>query len=466
MTYDFDVIVAGAGIAGTIISKLLAEGGFKVALLEKKKRQCLGYPWEITVEKHVFGRICLKVPDEYLMPESPDCYRFYSHNRDDYLEMKSEDDAVYYLFHKQFNQQLLSMALKRGVRFFDRFHVHELVLDNHQVCGISGERRNPLFTKKYKITAKIIVDATGSDQVLCRQTPGGYLIRTDIRKEDWVSGWQEVQLVASQGRAECEKVLNISPGIAYIRIGKYQAFQVVYYRKNNTLNLVFSAALGDKIPSAQKLCKDFIDSYPFCTKRLYGGGKNLIIRRSLDTMVGNGFVCLGDAACQIVPTTGSGVASAMYAADLAAKAIARAINKGDFSVHTLWDYNYYYQSKRGAILASYDIVRLFMQSLHYDDVKSIFDSHFLNDSNFITLYSSSKIVYNIQQIFDLFSTFISHVELIPIGVQMVQAIRDSQRILRLYQNYPRLYNKNQFLSWQQQVNTVFSRYYPDALGYR
>ncbi|MBN2533536.1 MAG: NAD(P)/FAD-dependent oxidoreductase [Spirochaetales bacterium] len=459
---NYDVVVVGAGIAGSILSKILAEGGFKVALLEKKKKSHIGYPWEITVEKRIFERICLKVPDIHQMPESPDFYRFYSHNRNDYLEMNAQDDSIYYFFHKKFNQRLLGMALKRGIDFYENSHVKELILKDNQVCGIRGEQKNLLLTRKFKLNGKIVVDATGSDQVLCKQTPDEFLMQINARKEDWVSAWQEVQLVASDKAKECEKELNILPGIAYVQVGKYHAFQVLFYRKNNTLNLVFSSTPGKHNPSARKQCMDFVHTYPFLVKRLYGGGRKFIIRRSLDTMAGNGFICLGDAAHQIVPTTGSGVASALYAADIAGRVIAGAINSDDFSIEKLWEYNYNYQTKRGAILASYDIIRLFMQGLTYQEIKSIFDSHFLKESNFITLYSANKIVYNIQQIFELLSTFISHMELIPIGVQIVQAIRDSQRILRLYQNYPRIYNKERFLAWQENVNNIFLRYYPDT----
>jgi digeranylgeranylglycerophospholipid reductase len=459
MKYNYDVIVAGAGVAGVIISKILAEGGFKVALVEMKKQSAIGSPWEITVEKRIFERVCLKAPDDKDMPENPDYYRFYSHDNNNYLEMKAENDAVYYLHHHRFNQWLLETALARGVHFLDRFRVTECIVHDTQVCGIRGERETPFFKRKMKLTGKIIVDATGTNRALCTQVPGSFLIPPVIREEDWVSAWQEVRRIPTRHLIECERKLNISPGIAYVRIGKYHAYQVIFYRKNNTLNLVFSAALGETIPSARTQCDSFVSTCGFLKKRLYGGGKNLIIRRSIDTMVGNGFLCLGDAACQIVPTTGSGIASAMYAADIASKAIARAVNEEDYTINTLWDYNYYYQSKRGAILASYDIIRLFMQSLTYDEIKSIFNSHFLKDSNFIDLYSSNKFVYNIQQIFELFSRLISNVELIPIGMQMVQTIRDSQRILRLYQNYPSVYNKERFLSWKQQVNSVFSRYY-------
>ncbi|MBN2441202.1 MAG: NAD(P)/FAD-dependent oxidoreductase [Spirochaetales bacterium] len=460
MKYDFDVIIVGAGPAGAILSKILAEGGFRVALLEKKKREHIGYPWEITIEKKIFGRISLKAPDGGLSPESPEYYRFFAENRNDYLEMKSEDDAIYYFYHDKLNQYLISLALKRGVHFFDQHDVGELVLSEDHACGVRGERKILFATKQFTMTAKIIVDASGTNQVLCKQTPDDFMIRTPIRDEDWISAWQEVQVISPDKISACKKTLSISPGIAYLQVGKYHAYQIIHYRRDNTLNLVFGASRGKNIPTAHEQCKEFMEAYPFFKKQLYGGGKNLILRRSLGSMAGNGFVCLGDAACQVVPTTGSGVASGMYSADIAAKAITNAINSGDFSIKTLWDYNYGYQTKRGAILASYDIFRLFLQHLTHKEMKSIFDSHLVKDSNFISLYSSNKIVYNIQQIFENFSTFISHTELIPIGVQMVQAIRDTQKILKLYGEYPPAFNINHFHKWQQQVNSLFLRYYP------
>ena len=45
MNYDYDVIIAGAGISGAALSNKLCQGGFKVALLEKRKKANIGEPW-------------------------------------------------------------------------------------------------------------------------------------------------------------------------------------------------------------------------------------------------------------------------------------------------------------------------------------------------------------------------------------------------------------------------------------
>jgi hypothetical protein len=75
-------------------------------------------------------------------------------------------------------------------------------------------------------------------------------------------------------------------------------------------------------------------------------------RRSPYSLVGNGFMVMGDAAFQTKPFSGEGVTSSFTACRIAAQVAAEALQRGDVSRGSLWDYNVRYFRDQGAKFAS------------------------------------------------------------------------------------------------------------------
>jgi len=75
-------------------------------------------------------------------------------------------------------------------------------------------------------------------------------------------------------------------------------------------------------------------------------------RRSPYSLVGNGFMVLGDAAFQTKPFSGEGVTSSFTACQIAAEVAADALRSGEPSREALWPYNIRYFRNQGAKFAS------------------------------------------------------------------------------------------------------------------
>jgi flavin-dependent dehydrogenase len=75
-------------------------------------------------------------------------------------------------------------------------------------------------------------------------------------------------------------------------------------------------------------------------------------RRSPYSLVGNGFMVMGDAAFQTKPFSGEGVTSSFTACQIAAEVAAEALQQGDVSREALWPYNARYFRGQGAKFAS------------------------------------------------------------------------------------------------------------------
>ncbi|MBN1695923.1 MAG: NAD(P)/FAD-dependent oxidoreductase [Spirochaetales bacterium] len=459
MKRKYDLIVAGAGTAGCILAKKAAEAGYRVALLDVKKRADIGFSWDIAVEKHVFGRICLKIPDKRLLTESPEQYRFYAEHPDYHIRMDAFGDSVFYINHRELNRYLLDIALAAGVSFFEGHDVKEILTDNTTVCGVCGIRKGIFRSSYFSLKAPVTSDATGFHRVLSKQVPPAFMIQGSVEKKDMVFAWQEEREMPQKYVEEFVESTGIKPGIFYTCLGHYNAYRMMFLRKNNTLLLIFATPQEEQKVSARRRCEEFLKDYPYIGKRIASGGKMIGIRHSIDSMVGDGFLCVGDAACQNVPITGSGVSSSLYAADIAASTITKALNRGDVSTSSLWSYNHHYQTKRGAIMANYDIIRLFLQHLGVEKLKKIFRSGLFYNENFMQLYSSSQINYDMHHIADVFLKMFTNPGLFSIGVDIAQTIVDANRIFQYYQKYPLTDNKITFFQWRYNVNRYFKKYH-------
>jgi hypothetical protein len=114
---------------------------------------------------------------------------------------------------------------------------------------------------------------------------------------------------------------------------------------------------GSGRKSADELFEDYMSGLPYATERIFGDGGPIPIRRPLSSLVCDGLLVLGDCACQVVPAHGSGTASALIAADLAAGTVLEALERDEYGRDALWGYSHAFMSGRGAVLAYYDVLR-------------------------------------------------------------------------------------------------------------
>jgi flavin-dependent dehydrogenase len=455
---SFDCIVAGAGTAGCVLAKKLAEAGLSVCILDRKSKNDIGWPWEVAVEKRVFSRIGLLLPPENKWLENPEITRFYASRSTNYVEVNTAHQDVFSIQHKKLNKILFKQALKAGVIFRENHYIEELLLNDSFACGVKGRRKGILKKIGFSIRAPVIIDASGISAILRRQTPESFNIKHTLRAQDYAFGWQQLHAINNNQIKALEKEFNLKPGIAYTRLGKYHAYEVIHLRKDHTACLIFGGSIMDLESSAKNLCQKFIEKYPYFGPVKYSGGRPIPIRRAIDSMVGNGFICIGDSACQVIPTMGSGVASSIHAADVASRAIVGAFNKNDFSTAGLWSYNLKYQSKRGAILAGYDIIRRFVQSLTDEEIERVFKAGLIQNENFVDTFSSNTIKYDIVDILENLGKIFSNIEVLPVGLRFIQAFRDSQKALQIYKRYPQDFVQKDFLAWQKQTDELFSHY--------
>ena len=223
--------------------------------------------------------------------------------------------------------------------FFPEYYVNKPVINKKYVTGVSGYKKYSFLTRSFNLKADIIVDSSGTSAVLRKKIPPSFKIKNNLRIQDFASAWQEAWTVGNKKKFRLKNGIKIKPGTTHTKIGTYQAYTSFYLRKDNTFTAIFGSSLSEN-NLAYFLCKKYINEIRGKSKKIYADGGVIPIRRNLDNLVGNGFLLLGDSACQVIPTMGSGIQSSLIAPSIAGNVIINALNEKNYSKDFLWKYNF------------------------------------------------------------------------------------------------------------------------------
>lgn len=173
MDYDFDAIVVGAGLAGSVAAYELAKAGKSVLVVERGNyagaKNMTGGRLYVHSLRKVFTDEELadapferKITHERISLTSPDANFTIDFSSDDMLE---EDQASYSILRGPFDQWLASKAEDAGAEMIYGIPVEALVKDeNGKVCGVrAGED---------EITAQLVILADGVNSLLAKEAVG------------------------------------------------------------------------------------------------------------------------------------------------------------------------------------------------------------------------------------------------------------------------------------------------------
>jgi flavin-dependent dehydrogenase len=98
------------------------------------------------------------------------------------------------------------------------------------------------------------------------------------------------------------------------------------------------------------------------------GNWQVPVRRHNDCLVANGFALVGDAAWMPRPIDAGGISPAIYASVILGKVVARALEANDMNESSLWGYNVEYMTTHGFQMASFEVLRRYLQTLSNEQI--------------------------------------------------------------------------------------------------
>ncbi len=358
----YDVVVIGAGTAGTFAAKTVAEAGLNVCMIESKEREKIG---EKTcgdaLGDHHFKKLGLELPRGGELEKRVEGVKIFSPNEETVYTIADSEFVGYMLNRRLFGQWLLKKAEDAGAVLHDSTMFLDPIIENGFVTGIVA--RDP-EGKTIELECKVVVDASGFMGVVRRKLPEEMGVAKEIEKDDVGVIYREIRQLKheSANTKYCEIYLNHekSPsGYTWIFPG---------------LNAKVNAGLGVKMAKGftdpKKLYKEHVLSRPMFegSELIHSGTWFDPTRRPLDKMVGNGVMMTGDAAWLVNPLHGGGIGPSMLSGQYAGQTIVKALEKDDVSEAGLWSYGSKFMGSYGRNHASKDIFRIILQATSDTDL--------------------------------------------------------------------------------------------------
>ncbi len=350
----FDAVVVGAGTAGCLAAKTLAEAGLKVCLVEKKKKEEVGEKiCGDALGEHHLKTLGLEKPQGGELEKRIEGIRIFSPDGNTVFTIAHEDFVGHMLNRQLFGQWLLGKALDSGASLMDSTWFLELLLEKGFVAGISTKNRKG---ETMQLRSKVVVDASGFNGVVRHRLPAEMGIDREIANEDVEACYREIRQLKqeSENTKYCDIYLNqkVTPG----------GYTWVFPKSGTNVNVGLGICMRGDFPNPKKQFYNHILTKPVFegSVLLNGGAWFDPTRRPLDNMVGNGVIITGDAASLVNPIHGGGIGPSMLSGFYAGKTITAALEKGEPSQEMLWPYNKMYMKSYGKKQASLDIFRMLL----------------------------------------------------------------------------------------------------------
>jgi digeranylgeranylglycerophospholipid reductase len=295
---EYDIIVVGAGPAGSMAARFAAEKGVSVLMLEKDRD--VGYPVRCGEAISKAGVEEFITPDEKWIAAKISKFSF---NAPDGTEVILDfGEAGFVLERRIFDYELARTAADAGADILTRAYVNGLLFDDGKVSGVKYEHQG----EQKKIKSKIVIAADGVESRVGRWAR----LKTHIDFRDMESA---VQITAAN--------IPIDQNTLYFYFGKDVApngYFWIFPKGNNKANigLGVSGIIGKK-RSAQSYLNDFMSKHypdaPVLTT-IAGGVPCAVTLGKISAL---GILLVGDAAKHVNPLSGGGIASGMIGGKIA-----------------------------------------------------------------------------------------------------------------------------------------------------
>jgi digeranylgeranylglycerophospholipid reductase len=392
---DYDIIVAGGGLAGMIVASSAAyysNQRLKILVVDKNPREIQGRK---TISGWICGDAVGKNTVDYMKdrikiswgsPEIEHPVKGVVAFSPDHQTKVSFDGEGYILNRKLLPQKQFREATNLGVEVANNTIIRKSLTDNNHVIGIEGE--NTETKEIFKKTSKVVVDCTGVTSVLRTNLPIKSFIQRRIDRNDLEATGRYIYDFDSEGGQEDKTFFD--PDYCIIHLDQKLSpggYGWVFPKGKNKVNIglgvqqkLFDKAnkeLGSK-RDLKKLIDDYVNINPAIKNPKLSneeedtgnewGTWQVSVRRQNDCLVANGYVMVGDSAWMPKPLDAGGIGPAIIAATIAGKDIVEAIEENDVSEKGLWRYNKNFINEYGYKTPGLEVFRRMLQQLTNEQI--------------------------------------------------------------------------------------------------
>lgn len=351
----YDVVVVGAGPAGSVTAKTAAERGLDVLLIERNQE--IGVPVKCAegvskeIEKFVAPDrrwICAEVKGANIY--GPDGTKVV-------LSAETMDETGYVLERRIFDKFLASEAARAGAKIRVRTEAYDIIEEEGYAKGVYVR----CMGEDTRVFAPVVVGADGVESRVGRWAG----INTRLQPSN-ISVCAEFLM--------CDIELN----------GDYSEFFLgsevapkgyawVFPKGGDCANV--GLGIGGDVSDEKHRALDYLKAF---VRNKFPDGKTVAEMYGVVPLSGpsyesvaDGLILVGDAARQVNPLTGGGILYAMHAGEIAGDVIAKAVQEKDFSKKRLMEYENRWRSEFGERLETGFIAKEFFFKLSDEDLNTL-----------------------------------------------------------------------------------------------
>ena len=400
---DYDVIVAGGGLAGTITAQSISHysnQNLKILVIDRNteflpgRKSLAGWVCGDACSKEAVDFMSEKIKVQWTRPEiEHDVKGVMAFSPDNETSIPF-DGAGYMLNRVKLPEIQNERCKKAGIEFEFEINLTGLIYDGQQVVGIEGVDNK---TKQpYKKTCKIVVDTTGVTSVLRNGLKNSTKVEKRIDRRDLESTGREIMYF----EPEQENLKEFDPDYCIIHLDQDIApggYGWVFPKADNKVNIGLGVEkslldrrnkrLGKK-DNVQTLMKEYLErnsviKNPKLSEDVEDVNNNtgvfqVSVRRQNDCMVSGGYMLVGDSAWMPKPIDAGGIGPALIAGTIVGKNVVEALEANDASEASLWQYNLDFIKEYGYKTAGLELFRRLVQQMSNEQI-SYGMKHFLGN---------------------------------------------------------------------------------------
>jgi len=469
VTNEFQVVIAGAGPGGAVLARDLARAGVAVAVYEAGSEEAIGHNWSDAIEKNALEAVGFELPvlkggrwegplvkkyeldDNLFEPHAVPRMQIWFPD----LTGKTRTDVEFrYITTDRItlNRLLRKQAVDAGARIFYGQRADGLLgkVDGAlEEIAVEGMRVTDLANNSTReIRADVTVDATGYLSVLRTALSGAASINRVFAGGDLAAVYRTVR------RLDPEKAAadNLSD---HYRYGAFKGYFWTHLHHPDAIDVGGGVKEEPGRINPRDIVEEMIKERPAISgEKLRGGGGTVLVSRSPYTLAAAGFLAVGDAAGQVIPTTGCGVGGAMVGALLAAETVVAALKNGDISIGALWSYNrkWFAGPGRGNHFAALAGLKEILQALTHEELAFLMRKDILSGE---MLTPSINGIFYEPDLMTTLRTLIRGISRPGLLMQLNRATTMGKKIFNHYRHYPESWDPDTFRTWEQKARALF-----------
>jgi len=472
---DYDIIVAGGGLAGMIVASSAAyysKQSLKILVVDRNaspqlgKKTISGWVCGDAVGKNSVDYMTSRIGIKWQNPEIEHPVKGVKAFSPDHETSISFDGEGYILNRKVLPQKQLNDALNVGIEIKYNLALRNVLTDNNNVIGVEGE---DLETKSpFKKTCKIVVDCTGVTSVLRTNLPINSHIQKKINRDDLEATGRYIYNFQN----EVEDNTFFDPDYCLIHLDQNIApggYAWVFPKGKSKVNVglgVQQKAMEEhnRKQGQRKDLKTKIDDYvrmnPVIKNPQIADGESddgnswgtwqVSVRRQNDCLVANGYMLVGDSAWMPKPLDAGGIGPAIIAATIAGKVAVQSIQANDYSEESLWQYNLDFVDAYGYKTAGLEVFRRLLQKLSNDQINYGM-KHFLSKLDIENITNGEHPEFGMV---DKLNMFIHGAINKRLAEDLKHTADVNKKLVVHYHNYPK--DPNDFPEWQKGLSKLMS----------